>query len=158
MSINDYIIDHLSFDWPKLLSNWSWLLPETLTVWIMNRFGDLFLVFDDGTVHMLDVGCGSLKKVAHDRDDSSIKVDQDENANEWFMIPLVDRLIASGLKLEPGQCYGFRQPPILGGGYSVNNVAVVSVDDYYGGYAWIHRQISDLPDGSRVALVANKPE
>jgi len=159
MSINDYIIDHGSFDWPKLLGNWSWLLPEMLTVWIMNRFGDLFVVLDDGTVHMLDIGRGSLKKMAEDRDDFARKVDQDDNANEWLMIPLVDRLVASDVKLQPGQCYGFRQPPILGGGYSVDNVAVLRVDDYYGGYGSIHRQISVLPDGSQVVIKGeSKPQ
>src|SRR4026209_235960 len=69
MSIHDYIIDHRDIDWPTVLSEWSWLVPATLTVWIMNRFGDLFIVLADGTVHILDVGCGTLSKVADTRDD-----------------------------------------------------------------------------------------
>ena len=159
MSINDYIIDHRGFDWSKLLANWSWLLPERFTAWIMNRFGDLFIVLDDGTVHMLDVGCGSLKKVAESRDEFAVKIDEDDNANEWLMIPLVDRLVASGITLQAGQCYGFRQPPILGGGYSIDNVAVLSVDDYYGGYGSIHQQINNLPCGPQIAIrIDNKSQ
>ncbi len=159
MIIHDYIIDHSGFDWPNLLSNWAWLLPETLTVWIMNRFGDLFVVLDDGTVHMLNVGCGSLKKVAESRDDFGVLLDEGDNANVWLMIPLVDELVASGMTLQPGQCYCFRQPPVLGGNYTLENVGMLPVHDYYAGYGSIHRQISDLPDGSQVVIeIKNKPQ
>ena len=154
VSIDDYIIDHRNFDWSKLLDNWSWLLPERLTPWIMNRISDLFIVLDDGTVHMLDVGGGSLKAVAKSRDDFAIRIDEDDNANDWLAIPLVDRLVASGITLQPGQCYGFRKPPILGGGYSVDNIAVLRVEEYYGAYGSIHQQINGLPDGSRVVIRA----
>src|SRR4051812_19966820 len=64
MSVHDYLIDHEGFDWPGLLSGWSWLLPPEFAVWLVNRFGDLFLVPPDGTVLMLDVGAGTLTKLA----------------------------------------------------------------------------------------------
>ncbi len=159
VSLHDYIIDHSGFDWPTLLSNWAWLLPETLTVWIVNRFGDLFVVLHDGTVHMLDIGCGSLKKVAESRDDFGSRLNEDDNADEWLMIPLVDRLVASGNTLQPGQCYCLVQPPNLGGSYSVENVAVLPVADFYAGYGSIQRQISDVPDGTQVVIeIVNKPQ
>ncbi len=50
MSIHDYLIDHRGQDWPSLFAEWTWLVPKQFTVWLMNRFGDLFLVFDDGSV------------------------------------------------------------------------------------------------------------
>jgi hypothetical protein len=59
LKLSDYTIDHAGIDWPDLLASWAWLLPRELTVWLMNRFGDLFLVFNDGSVQMLDVGRGS---------------------------------------------------------------------------------------------------
>jgi hypothetical protein len=81
----------------------------------MNRFGDLFLVIDDGSVHMLDIGGGTLTKLAEDRDDFCRKIDEGDNANQWLMIPLVDGVVVAGLKLSPGQCYGYKRPPVLGG-------------------------------------------
>jgi hypothetical protein len=56
ISIADYLIDQSGIDWPKALCSWSWLLPPEFTLWLVNRFGDLFLVLPDDTVHMLDVG------------------------------------------------------------------------------------------------------
>jgi hypothetical protein len=152
MSLHDYIIDHRNVDLSTVLRGWSWLVPATFTVWIMNRFGDLFIVLDDGTVHMLDVGGGTLKKVAESRDDFGNKLDEGENANQWLMMPLIDRLVAGGLTLREGQCYSYKHPPVLGGGYTVENTCVLPIPEHYGVYGSIHNQVKDLPDGTRVVI------
>ena len=157
-SINDYLIEQSGIDWPVVLSGWSWLLPSNFTLWIVNRFADLFLVLPDGSVHMLDVGVGVLNRVADSRDDFCIKIDEIENANEWLMIPLVDKLVAAGISLRPGHCYGFKVPPVLGGQYTVENVGPLPIGDYLTGYGSIHQQLRDVPDGTQVVLnVVNKP-
>ena len=69
MNVHDYLIDHSGLDWGHLLSGWGWLLPPEFTVWLMNRYGDLFLILPDGSVHMLDIGDGSLTKLAESRDE-----------------------------------------------------------------------------------------
>ena len=48
MNVHDYIIDHSGLDWAYLLSGWEWLLPAEFSVWLMNRYGDLFLILPDG--------------------------------------------------------------------------------------------------------------
>jgi hypothetical protein len=60
--------------------------------------------------------------------------------------------VASGLRLQPGQCYGFRVPPVLGGEYAVENCGVLPIPDYLGAYGSIHDQLRGVPDGSRVVL------
>jgi hypothetical protein len=157
-NVHDYLIDHSGFDWPNLLKDWSWLLPRQVTVWLMNRFGDLFLVFDDGAVHMLEIGGGSLTKVAESRDDFCAKIDLDDNANNWLMIPLVDRLVDSGMRLAPGKCYHSKFPPIVGGDYTLENTAVVDIAEHYGFYGSVHEQLKDVPDGTEVVFnIVNKP-
>ncbi|MBS0265544.1 MAG: DUF1851 domain-containing protein [Planctomycetes bacterium] len=159
ISITDYLIDQEGIEWSKVWASWSWLLPSEFTLWLVNRFADLFLVLPDGTVHMLDVGAGTLMKVAESRDDFADQIDIDENANEWLMIPLVDRLVAAGMTLRPGHCYGFKVPPVLGGDYNVANVGPLSVSDYQGAYGSIHEQLQDVPDGSQVVLkTVEKPD
>jgi hypothetical protein len=152
MSIHDYLIDHRGFDWPSLFSEWTWLVPNELTVWLMNRFGDLILVFEDGSVYMLDVGGGTLERVANNRDDFAAKVDEDNNANEWFMIPLVDQFVAAGIELSDGRCYGYKKPPILGGDYTVDNSCVLPIAEHFAFHGSIHNQIKDVPDGSKVVI------
>jgi hypothetical protein len=69
LSINDYLIEQSGIDWPVVLSGWSWLLPSKFTLWLVNRFADLFLVLPDGSIHVLDIGAGTLTRVADSRDD-----------------------------------------------------------------------------------------
>jgi hypothetical protein len=69
MNVHDYLIDHNGFDWAWLLSGWEWLLPPEFSVWLMNCFGDLFLILPDGRIQMLDVCGGSLTKLAESRDE-----------------------------------------------------------------------------------------
>lgn len=158
ISVQDYLIDQSGIDWSTALSSWSWLLPPEFTVWLVNRFTDLFLVLPDETVHMLDVGVGTLTKVAESREDFCTKIDMGYSANEWLMIPLVDRLVSAGLILHPGQCYGFKIPPVMGGKYSVDNCGPLAIWDYLGAYGSIHEQLKNLPDGTEVVLkVVNPP-
>jgi len=152
LSVTDYLIDQSSVDWPRTLGSWSWLLPREFTLWIVNRFADLFLVIPDGSVYMLDTGAGTLNRVADGRDDFCSRIDEDDNASQWLMIPLVDHAVAAGMVLQPGQCYGFKLPPVLGGHYVVENVAVLPVWDYLSACGSIHAQLRDVPDGSQVVL------
>jgi hypothetical protein len=76
------------------------------------------MVTTDGSVHQLLIGEGTFTKVAQSRAAFTQKRDENGNANDWLMIPLVDQLVAAGIILEHGQCYGFKVPPILGGEYT----------------------------------------
>jgi hypothetical protein len=156
VNVHDYLIDQSGIDWSRILSGWWWLVPREFTLWLVNRFADLFLVFPDGSVHMLDVGVGSIAKVAECRGEFSSKIDQDDNANQWLMIPLVDDMVAAGMHLRPGECYGFKQPPVLGGHYTVENIGVFSIADYLGAYGSIDEQLRNVGDRERVVINLKK--
>jgi hypothetical protein len=155
--VHNYLIDPGDIDWSIALANWTWLLPAEGTVWLANRFADLFLVLSDGTVHMLDVGAGTLCKVAESKDEFLAKADDIDNANNWFMVPLADEMVAAGIELREGQCYAWKTPPVLGGQYTVANCGPLSFADYLSGYGSIHRQLQDVPDGGQVVLKPERP-
>jgi hypothetical protein len=106
---------------------------------------------------MLDVGTGALTRLADNRDDFCSKIDEGDNANNWLMIPLVDQLVAAGIHLLPGQCYGFTIPPVIGGDYTVENSTVLAISTYLPTAGYIHNQLRDLPDGSKVRLKVASP-
>ena len=114
--------------------------------------GDLFITLPDGSIHMLDVGAGELRKVAASRDEFCTKIDEPGVADDWLMIPIVDQLVGSGAVLGPGQCYSFRQLPVLGGTYKAENRMVFPIREHFGAWGLVQRQISDLPDGSQVVI------
>lgn len=152
MTIDSYVLDHADVDWPTVLAPWDWLLPDAFTVWFVNRFGDVFATIDDGSILMLDVGGGTLERVADSRDEFCDQVEIPENASDWFMIPLIDALVAAGKTLKPGYCYGYGQNPVLGGDYTVANTTVIPIHEHFGLNADIHKQIKDLPDGAKVKI------
>src|SRR4051794_19045032 len=96
MNLRDYLTDTGGFDWPRLLSAWAWLLPERLRPWVMNRFGDVFFIYPDGTVGVLAVDRGVVQKAAASREEFCEDLDRPGNADSWLMIPLVDRAVAAG--------------------------------------------------------------
>lgn len=153
MNIQDYLIDQNGKDWSELLSGWSDLLPSSFTLWLVNRFGDAFTVFEDGSVHMLDIGIGVIERVADNRDHFATQIDAGDYASNWLMTHLVDKCVAAGLKLERNQCYSYKVPPILGGGYAVGNVAPMNLSAHYSFLADIYRQIKKLPDGTRIKTI-----
>ena len=152
VKIEDYLLEHAGIDWSTVLGPWHWLLPESLTVWLVNRFGDIFAVLDDDTVHMFDVGGGTFERVADSRDHFAGLLDTNDNASDWLMIPLINDLVANGKLLRPGYCYGYIRNPVLGGDYTVENTIVMPIVEHYGLNGDIHRQINDLPDGTPVRI------
>ena len=152
MTVHDYLIDPAELDWNRLLTEWQWLLPDAFTVWLVNRFGDIFLVFEDGSVHMLDIGQGELLELADDRERFCDLIDEEDNAVEWLMVPLVDACMEAGLEPGPGQCYSYDQPPVLGGEYSVANTRLSDLGDHYGLFGQLHRQTHHLPDGAQIEI------
>ena len=64
MNIRNYLIDQGGKDWGELLSGWLGVLPASFTVWLVNGFGDVFAVFEDGSAHILDVGTGVMECLA----------------------------------------------------------------------------------------------
>ena len=153
MKLSDYLIAQEDHDWSAILVDWAWLLPSDLTVWMVNLFGDIVFVLEDGTVKLLDIGAGSVKQVADSREDFYIQIGDDENADNWLLITLVDRCVAAGLTLGPGQCYTFKIAPVFNGQYAVDNIEVGDMVVNFSLLAQIHRQIKDLPDGTPITMV-----
>lgn len=141
MNIDEYLIDQSGRDWVAMLSGWSEILPASFTVWLVNRFGDVVAVLDDESVHLLDIGVGTFARVAGSRKRFAELMNIPKNANNWLAIPLVDRCAAAGLVLGPGQCYGYKIPPLLGGEYSAENVALVDLAENYGVLAEVWRRV-----------------
>lgn len=155
-NIHDYLIEHAGHNWTVLLSPWAELLPEDLTLWMVNRIGDIIALFPDGSVHMLDIGAGRIERIADNRDNFISRIDQGDNAIHWLAIPLVDDCVAVGMTLAPGQCYGYKVPPLLGGDYAADNLEPTDLAVHYGFLADVYHQVKDLPDGTQVQLVVTE--
>lgn len=156
MNANDYLIDHSSLDWNELLEDWDWLLPNKFSIWLLTRAGDLFIRLPDDSILMLEVGGGELNHVAGSPEDFYLKLDEPDQALDWFSITVIDDLTNEGHVLDSGRCFSYRHLPVLGGSYGIENRVSLPIHEHFGMWGSIHRQIKDLPDGSQVIIEATE--
>ncbi len=146
-----HLLERGESDWAGLLADWHWILPTRFNLWLVNRYGDLFLILpDDGGIRACSMSapapCG-VSRTARTIFDARLR--QDNNANEWLMIPAGGRrCVAAGLSLPPAHCYGFKQPPALGGAYEVANTEVVDLYTHYSVLGQLHAQVWETLPGS----------
>ena len=148
----DYLIDLKTcpVDWARAMDGWEGLVPEAFSLYLVNRFGDAFVIAADGSVHMLDLGACNCQKVADDKDQFVDRMN--ENFENWLMVNATDKCVGHGMILGPGQCYAWRVPPFLQGKYAVENIYIAEISDYYETMSRIWRKTKDLPAGTMVEM------
>lgn len=151
--MNQYLLPPLERDWSALLESWGWRLPDSFGVWLVNRFGDLFLILDDGSVALLDINAGTLTRIADHQDDFFEKLGQEDNARVWLYMPLVDALIAAGNNPDSAETiYAFAKPILLGGGFTADNVRLADLAEHLAFTGDLAEQLHGVPDGAEVEL------
>eukprot|EP01039_Chlorochromonas_danica_P001952 gene1952-2130_t len=139
-------------DWQELIAKWTDRMPSDFSIWLVNRFGDFVVVLGDESVHYMDFQLNELDPIADSKEDFFAKIEDQDNANDWLMMSLVDACVAEGKVLSPGKCYHFTIPTVLGGNYDVGNVAAVSMKEHFDFLADLHEKIESLPDGTPLKL------
>jgi hypothetical protein len=140
VELRKYIIATEGIDWRALLSRWIPPLPTNFMLWFVNRFGDAFVTAQDGSVLRLDVGTGTCTKLAGSRDEFARLLDIPINTDSWLRPSIVDACVRSRIELAPGECYGFKIPPVLQGTYEVSNLVPAKLDSHYSWMAHLSRQ------------------
>jgi hypothetical protein len=140
VNITDYLIDPANKDWSRLLAPWVPPLPARFTVWLVNRLGETFVTDETGAVLRLDVGAGTCERVASGREHFAQLLDSRGNSETWLRVSLVDACRRAGMRLGAFDCYGFRIPPTLGGGYEAGNLVPTNLAIHYSYQAYICKQ------------------
>ena len=140
-------------DLDGLLSEWRWLADESFQPVVISVLGDLFLRHHDGRIFWLSAGWGQLSEVAASAEEFERLMVQPENASEWFVPQLVGDILGSGQRLAPGQCFGYKVPPVLGGQVEPGNFEPTDLQVHFGILGQIHRQVKDLPPGTPIGEI-----
>jgi hypothetical protein len=142
MNIHDYILAGEGIEWRSLLSLWIPPLPEKFSLWFVNRFGDAFVATPDGSILQLDVGAGTCMIAARSRDEFARLLDLPAYRERWLRASIVDSCVRADIRLAPGECYGFKIPPVLKGTYEVSNLVPAKLDAHYSWMTHLSRQDS----------------
>lgn len=111
----------------------------------------MFLADSAGNVHWLDAGAGRLAKVANSIDEFQRLRQQPENVAEWFVPQLVGDIMQGGVRLAPGQCFGYKIAPVLGGPMEPSNFEPTDLSVHFSILGQINRKVKDLPEGTPIS-------
>lgn len=143
-------VDHLNVK--RLLAEWRWLCPAPVTLVARNAFGDLFLCDMAGSILQLDVAVGTLTKVADSLTEFVELSETQQPREEWFAESDAKAYAAQGLAPGENQCIGFSVPLVFAEAASPDTPYLADIYDHVSFLGDLHRQISSLPDGSKVRL------
>lgn len=143
--------DHIDVE--RLMDSWEWLIGKDKTPILMTSIGDLFFSDDEQKCYWLDVGGGTFEKVAESIAEFNEKLKDPKQIDEWFLLGLVERIKASGLRFKEKELYGYKKLPIIGGEYEPHNFESTNIEVHFELSGQIHQQIRDLPDGTEIQIV-----
>lgn len=148
---NELTVDFQKPGADALLQDWRWLLGDSMQLLLVSAIGDMFLADAAGHVFWLDTGAGQMQQIATSVDEFQRLRQQRQQADQWFIPLLVGDLIASGIRISPGQCYSYKKPPIFGGAIEPNNFEPTDLSVHFSVLGQIHRQVKDLPPGTKIS-------
>ncbi len=151
ITMNDLTVNFSHLDRDTLLGDWQWLIGPSKLPILLTAAGDAFVQdADDGTVYFLDVGKGELHAVAGNDDELRSLLGSKDFVVNHLAVQMVGAMMQAGRRLEPGQIYSFKVPPILGGQYDLNNVEATDIAVHFSLAGQIHEKVRDLPPGTPI--------
>jgi hypothetical protein len=150
---NELTVSPDGVDLDELLSEWRWLADESFQPVVISALGDLFLRRTDGPIFWLDAGWGRLTEVAASAEEFKQLMVQPENSNEWFVPELIGDILSSGKRLGPGECFGYKVPPVMGGEVEPDNFEPTDLQVHFSILGQIHRQVKNLPPGTPIGKI-----
>jgi hypothetical protein len=145
-----FLVEHLDVD--RLLIEWRWLCPKPMSLVARSAFGDLFLRDEEGKVFKLDIAIGQMKEVASSDVEFRELSGTKEKRDEWFAHSDECAAAERGLKPDRDQCIAFKTPIIFAEAGGANDAYVGSLYEQVSFLGDLNRQLSQLPDGSKVQL------
>jgi hypothetical protein len=119
----------------------------------MSAAGDVFVTDAAGRVARLDTGTAELDVLASSVASFEAACAEPAKVHDWFLVPVVEELRASGNVLAPKQCYGFTILPIFKeGSYAAHNRFALGAIEHIRATAHLHHQIEGQKDGNSIRI------
>lgn len=154
ITLSDLTVNFDHLDGDALLDDWRWLVGDKMQVVLISAIGDAFLHDpQDGGIRYLATGAGEVERVADTVEQFSNLLGDEAFVVERFAPGLVIQLRVVGQALAPGQVYGYKTPPALGGTYDADNVEPTDISVHFSMLGQILRQAMDLPPGTPISRI-----
>jgi len=154
ITLEDLTVNFTGIEGADLVEDWRWLVGEQRLPILLTALGDAFLQdLTDGSVHLLSTGPGTIHQVATTVDELMTMLNDKAFVVENFVPRVVVELRNRGQTLAPGQIYGYKVPPVLGGEYATENLEPTDIRIHFSILGQTHRQVRDVPDGTPITDV-----
>jgi hypothetical protein len=154
LTLNDLTVSFSHLPRETLLEDWVWLIGKRRLPILITALGDAFVQdTDDGSVHLLSAGAGTLDRVADDVATFRERLADRAFVLDNFVPGIVADLQNSGRSLAQGQLYSYRVPPALGGEYSADNLEPTDISVHFSVLGQINQRVRDLPEGTVISGV-----
>ncbi len=151
-----FLVDHLEVE--RLLSEWRWLCPHRMALVARTAFGDLFLRDEAYAIFWLNTAVGKLTKVASSEAEFREAAETSEKRREWFAESDLQACVKRGLNPTSSQCVGFSVPIVFAESGSSSAPYLADLYEYVSFLGDLNRQISSVPDGTKVQLRVQPPK
>lgn len=136
-----------------LRADWGWTLPDPQRVLSINAFGHVLVECGDRTVWRITPEYLNAEQAAGSAANlDALRTDPEFQADIAAVQQWATAAEAALGPLAPGQCYGFKIWPALGGDFSTENLVIKSLLDWVGASGSVANQIKDLPEGTPVKI------
>jgi hypothetical protein len=150
LTLDDLTVSIRHLDRATLLRDWRWLIGPTKVPVLVTALGNVFVRdTQDDTIHILDAGPGTLQQVAACLEEFRKRLRDRDFVTEHFVPVIVVRMRERGVFLQPGQLYGFKKAPPLGGEYSADNLEPTDIDVHFALLGQIHQRSREEPPAER---------
>ncbi len=137
----DFMVSAQSYDLPRLLAEWSWLIPEYHTPLFISVLGDWVFGVPDGSLWCLSVLEGDYTRIAADGNEYNRLNKSQDWLNVTFIADWQPIAAAHGLLPTNDQCLGWKVHPLLGAEMKVGNLQVFEMAVYQSLMGQMHRQL-----------------
>lgn len=117
-----------------------------------NVFGELFLQDETSAVFWLNTTTGQFNKVYDSKTQFLQMSETSEKRQEWFAEREIRAYAQRGFVPSSCQCIGFGVPAVFAEGGTPETAYIADIYEYISFLGDLHRQVSDLPNGSKVTL------
>ncbi|MEO1350917.1 MAG: T6SS immunity protein Tdi1 domain-containing protein [Cyanobacteria bacterium J06635_15] len=125
------------------LPYWSWLVPTDATPLFLSAFGDWVFGHPDGSLFVLSLLEGAYEKVANNADEFNQLNKSSEWREEIFIAGWFPIALENGIVPDLNECIGWKNHPILGGEFSVDNLQIFDMHVYQSLMSQLHAQLQN---------------
>ena len=152
LHLDDLTVDTSTIVLSDIIECWLWLVKDCRQLLLVSKMGDLFYESSNGCVYWLATDTGTTTQIANDTEQFNLLLHHEDNIDNWFLPLLIEQLIAKEILLKEDQVYSYKQFPILGGEYDIDNIEPTNVSVHFGLTGQVFEQVSKLPEGTRVKI------